>query len=771
MKAVILAGDEGKRLKPLTCTVPKAMLPLLGRPIIDYILDLLIENGFDEIYVVLNYSGDCVRRHIVSQNRKEKLHFVFEGQLKNSEEGIGSALKKSREPFLIIDGGTLCDYRLDRIMKYHIANDCAATVVTSKTSEPENYGVVCTEQDGRIKCFIENPSFTQAVSNNADTGICVLNPECIDFLSDNYADITAGDAFSYMVKEKMRIFAYPAEGYWCNINDFDSYRQCQCDMLDGKANIRIPSTYKNIITKSESNIRILPPSYIGKNVIVGKNAVIGPYTVIGDGCKIDDNAKLHGAIIGKENYIGRTVKINGAITGSNCSFLKNVSVFENCVLGDKVSVGSDSVISANVRIWPQKNIQGGVTVSDNIKYTSSKSTLFNENCIKGTGGIELSPDRCSLIGAALGSTSVGKKVGIAHDGKPLSKAMLMCVAGGLLSVGSRVWSFEDCLIPQLYFYTSYCSLDCGVYASSKGDDVKITLFSAGGLSVSSAVRREIERRITDRTFLVCNGKQCKNIADMSGVGLMYQRELLNQCRGGLEGMRVSIECENDRIKMLLNDVLHRLGGKNGGETVFTVSPDGLSLTAKGVQGETMGTETLLAICCMFEAMSGNDIAVPFDAPAVIDAVAEKYNHKAFRYLSAPSVKEDKKTFELASSQLWARDGLFLCFRLLGIMQSTGMSLDELKGSLPKYNTVRRTVGSTVPFCELYKVFGSLSPSIGTGGEGIEIRLDNARAVILPLAGGKSLKIIAESVNSETAQSLCDDIIERLKKDDTFLDNV
>ena len=193
-------------------------------------------------------------------------------------------------------------------------------------------------------------------------------------------------------------------------------------------------------------------------------------------------------------------------------------------------------------------------------------------------------------------------MGIAHDGKPLSKAMLMCVAGGLLSVGSRVWSFEDSLIPQLYFYTSYCSLDCGVYASSKGDDVKITLFSAGGLSVSSAVRREIERRITDRTFFVCSGKQCKNIADMSGVGLMYQRELLNQCRGGLEGMRVSIECENDRIKMLLNDVLHRLGGKNGGETVFTVSPDGLSLTAKGVQGETMGTETLLAICCMFEAM-------------------------------------------------------------------------------------------------------------------------------------------------------------------------
>lgn len=763
MKAVIMAGGQGTRLKPLTCTAPKPMMTLLGRPVIDYTLDLLEENGFSEAYITLKYLGDMIKNHIISQDRKIKINFVTENEYLGTAGGVKNALQSTDEPFLVISGDALCDYRLDRIMEYHRANDCHATIVTAKVADPSEYGVVCAEHDGRIKGFIEKPSFTQAVSNNANTGIYVLGSECLDMIPNNTASDFSRDIFPQMLKGEMRVFSYPAEGYWCDIGDFDSYRRCQHDMLDGKVNIKIPVTYKNITAESDSNMKILPPCHIGQNVTAGRNVIIGPYTVIGDGCKIDDNAKVHDSIIGKENYIGKTSKLNSVITGNNCSFLKNVSAFENCVVADRVNVGSDCVLSSGVRIWPNRNVRGGLTVSENVKYTVSKSSLFDEQGIKGTGGVDMTAEKCGLIGSAAGSTSYGGKVGIACDGKPLSRAMLMSLAGGLLSVGSRVWSFDDCLMPQLYFYTSYCSLDSGIYVSSEENKISLSIFAQGGLSIPATVRREIERRITDRSFKVCDHNNCKNLADMSGVGIMYQRALLGQCRDGLEGTSVHLKSPNEKIAMILHDALSRLGGKSGGNTVITVSDNGLSLTACENGGEVLGTQTILAICCMYEAKTGHDIAIPFDAPSVIDAVAEKYSRRVYRYLSNPSSAESHTVSELAKEQLWARDALFLCFRLLGVMAASGMSLTELKDSLPKYSTVNKTAKFSSPFYELYTVFGDISPSFGTGGEGVEIRLENARAIIIPETADGSLKIISESISAETAESLCDDIMNRINE--------
>lgn len=761
MKAVIMAGGMGTRLKPLTCTVPKPMMTLLGRPVIDYTLDLLEESGFTEVYITLKYLSDIIRNHIFSQKRMMKIKLITESDFLGTAGSVKNAVGKTDEPFLVISGDALCDFRLDRIAEYHKAKGSFATVVTTKVGDPSEYGVVCGEPDCRITGFIEKPSFTQAVSNNVNTGIYVLEPECLELIPDNSEADFSRDVFPVILKENMRLFQYPAEGYWRDIGDFDSYRRCQADMLGGKVNIKIPMTYKNLSASSDSNVKILPPSYIGENVTVGKNVTIGPYSVIGDGCKLDDNAKICGSIIGRETYIGRTSKINSAVIGSNCSILKNVSVFEEAVLGDRVNIGSETVIASGVRIWPNRNIEGGLTVSDNIKYTSSKRSLFDGKTIKGTGGVDLTAEKCSLIGAAVGSTAYGRKAGVACDGKPLSRAMLMCLSGGLLSAGSRVWSFDDCLMPQLYFYTSYCALNVGVYISSEKENISIRLFSESGLSVPNTVRREIERRITERTFSVCDSGSCKNLADMSGVGLMYQRELLAQCPDGLTGVRAKITSENDRISMLLNDGFHRLGGTVGGDILLTVSDDGLSLTAEERDGETLGNETLLALCCMYEAMHGNDIAVPFDAPGVIDAVAEKYGGRAYRYLSSPAVKEAPAVSSLAKKQLWARDALFMCFKLLNIISSTGMRLSELKSRLPKYNTVNKTADFSLPFYELYKVFGEFSPVFGTDGEGIEIRRENARAVIIPQSTAHKLRIITESVSAETAETLCEEIEECL----------
>lgn len=755
MKAVITAADEARGLKPLTCTQPFAILGAAGRPIIDYTLDLLCENGFDDIYITLNYLNESVRNYVIKQNRNAKIHFVFCGDFLGTAGSVKEAVKESTDPVLVIECGVICDFRLDRIMKFHETSRAAATVVTSKTEEPSGHCVVCSDADSKVIRFIDKPSFTQAVSNNAYARICVLSGEALSLISQNHKSDLKESVFSPAVNSKGRIFEYRARGYWNFIEDFESYKTCVRDLLDGKANLKMPALYKEITRNSENNLRILPPSYIGKNVVFGKNAVVGPYTVIGDGCRIEDGAKLHAAVIGRECRIGKNCKINSAVIGDNCDIKKDAAVFENAVIGDRVSAGAGSTVACGVKIWPNKRLGERITVSQNIKYSASKSAQRYENA--DGGAYELTAERCSLTGAALASLSEGKKTGVAHDGKPLSKAMLMCACGGMLSAGSRVWNFGECFLPQLYFYTSYCSLDCGVYVSSDGDEVKLTLFSQGGLSLPYVTCRELEKRISDRAFSVCAPKYCKTLADMSGVGLMYQRELLNQCPGGLDGENVTIISENEKIELMLNDCLHRLGGKSGGSLTVEVSADGLSIAVKDNRGETLDTETALAVLCMFEAMSGKDIAVPYDAPAVIDRVAEKYSRKAYRYLAAPSQTEKNAVTETAKKQLWARDALMMTFRLLNIIKLTGMDIAALKASLPKYNTVRRTVSCGAPLYEIADYFQGSSALLIEEGEGIEIKKNSARALIIPKNKSRILSIISESVSAETADSLCDEI--------------
>ena len=762
MTAVINTAVNREDLKPLTSTTPGVMLTLLGKQIIDYNLEFLIENGFDNIIVMLSYQGEVIRNHIYSKNYKANIHFAFGGGFLGSAGGVRNAVGNINEPFLVIDGMLICDYKAEGIMKYHKASGALATAVTSKTDNPEKNCVAICGQDGRIKKLIENPSYTQAVSNNALTGIYVLSPQCLNLIPQNStADIFSG-LIPKLLEENSRVMSYLAEGYCKKITNISSLRRCQFDMLEGKVNVYIPNTFRDLTVKEESNLRIIPPVFMGKNVTVGKNAVIGPYTVIGDGCNLEDNCKLHNAVIGNECYVGRGAKVNGATVGNGCKLMKGSRIFENAVLGDMVTAGEECSVSAEVKIWPNKMLEPHSTVSETVRYSNSgKNGFLQSGVYRGLGGIELTAEKCALLGSALASTELGKKIGTAHDGKPLSRALLMCFTGSALSYASRVWSFGDCLLPQLHFYTSYCSMDCGVYVSSAQDKVQLTLFSQGGLPLPSYVRRELESRIENRAFSGGSGKFCKNTADMSGVEMMYRRALSELCPEGLEGIKARFACDNEKIRILLCDCFNRLGGKIGDSTVFRFDCDGISVTASDSDSHSFSYGTLTAICCMFEAMSGSDTAVPFDAPAVIDAAVEKYGKQSYRYLTAPAKNENSPVEALAKKQPWVRDALMLCFKLLGIMKMTGMGLYELSCSLPEVNEVRRTVKSTVPFYEICDSLNGFSAVSEYKGEGAEITANGAKAVILPLPDRRGIRIVSKALSAEAAKGLCDEVEDRL----------
>lgn len=742
MKAIINATEEGTFLKPLTSTKPTSMLTVCCQQIIGIIAEQLCSCGFDEICIQINNRCEEIKNFVSSKNYPAKIHFM---PTQKNLCGIKNAFPKCDEPILYINGNCICDFNFKSIYSYHLANKSMVTVVTVENKETD-YGVVCSKSDGQIKCFIENPSQSQGEGNGANTGIYVINPLCFDFFPENTDFSFIHDVFPAMIHDGIKITEYCGRGYWQAVSDIGKYRKLQWDILDGKVNLKLPDVYKSIVVKDQCNVRILPPAYIGKNVRLGENTVVGPYCVIGDNTVVGDNVKIHNSIIGNENQIDGGAKLNGVVMGDNCRINKNVTAYENTMIGDGVTVLKDAVIKQNVRIWPNKQIKSKTVVTENVKYSF--------NCEE-----YISPDLCCRFGSALGSSALGKRVGIAFDGKSLSRAMLMCIAGGLLAMGSRVWTFYDALLPQLYFYTAYCSLDSGIYVSSKNNAVTIKAFRKGGMPLNSGEERELRKRIENKGFLPCNGRHCKSLSDMSGVGLMYERELLNQCQEDLKTVKAKFICQNDKVRLLLEDAFKYSGGSSGDDYIFSLSENGEDVTLSDKYGNEFSKEQMLAVCCMIEFMYGNSVAVPYKAPQVIDYTAKKY--KCFVYRYGKENIYDEKMIKLAFKQGFVRDSLFLCMKVLNAVKITGMNFSDLIKSLPDYKKTEQTINIDYPVYDLYKILSEGDSPVEMNEWGAQVRRNNANALILPIDKGKRIRIISEASMAETADSFMDQIVERL----------
>ena len=185
MKAVVMAGGEGTRLRPLTCTRPKPMIKIMGKPVIGYIIDLLIRNGFDEIAVTSRYRSEDIENYIEDLDVDADIYCIEEEKVLGTAGCVKNAAKNWDEPFLVISGDCICDIELSKVMLYHKSIMSDATIVCSIVDDPGEYGTINLNRNGSVDSFCEKPDWTHAASNLANTGVYVINPAILDFIPDN----------------------------------------------------------------------------------------------------------------------------------------------------------------------------------------------------------------------------------------------------------------------------------------------------------------------------------------------------------------------------------------------------------------------------------------------------------------------------------------------------------------------------------------------------------------------------------------------------------
>ena len=762
MKAVIMAGGEGSRLRPLTCTLPKPMARILGKPIIEYIFDLLLSNGITQAAVTLGYLPHIVEKQYENGYKNMQLEFIREDEPLGTAGSVKNAASDFGEPFIVISGDALCNFDIQKIVTYHNARGAMITIAATDAADPREYGIVKTDRESRVTGFLEKPSWSQAVSSLANTGIYIINPECLDLIPKGKKYDFAADLFPMMLERDMPVYCYRCSDYWCDVGNIEAYLKCQRDVFDGKIKPPVSPTASGIYSEKglpKGNYSVVPPVYIGEETEIEDGAVIGPYTVIDSKCFIGAGAKVRYSVVLENSWLASNSSVTGALVCSGAALKSGAQMFENSVAGSGSVIGSGASVKPNIHIWPGKLVGAGASVASNVKYGSVRAEYLSESGVDERCGARLNAETCVRLGAAVGSSGNGKKIGVAGDGSKTACMLRLAVEAGLVGAGSTVWDFGECFEAQLNFLVNFCGLGSGLFVSGKNSR-EVRICGEGGLSIPRRFEREIESGMSKCEFKEISEDEIKGISDMSGVKLLYNQELMKQAPYGLQGTGACVECENESIKTLLENCIMRLGGHESDEIKLVIDGSGTRLHAV-CGGEKIEYEKLLALCCLNEMRNGRDIAVPYDAPAFLDLLAEENGRKAYRYLSTPADNSDSSARRLAAKQIFVRDGLFLAVKLLSVAKERDKSIARLLSELPEKYIVRKSVRIGFSPSNLAAVVGEGGAQTDNGFEGIKLVKSGGRLLVIPERSGERVRILAEADSMEAADELCADIEEKL----------
>ncbi|MBM3464902.1 MAG: hypothetical protein FJX76_22620, partial [Armatimonadetes bacterium] len=504
MKAVVMAGGEGSRLRPLTMNRPKPLVPVCNKPVMEYIIELLKRHGVDTVVVTLHYLANEVISYFGDgSDLGVQMIYSVEDEPLGTAGSVKNVEQYLTDTFIIISGDALTDFDLGRALKFHREKQSMATMVLTRVSNPLEYGVVVTDEDARITRFLEKPSWSEVISDTINTGIYVLEPDVFDFMEPNQAYDFSKDLFPRLLAENQSIHGYVAGGYWCDIGNLQQYRQAHQDMVEGRVQAHIPGKRagRNVWvgegTEIHPSVQIRGPTVIGRNCRVKEGCEIEEMAIVGDNCIVEEGASVHRSILWNNVFVGPRAQIEGGTVCRGATVKATATLGNGVVVGDKCFIGRGAQIHPGVKIWPEKHVEAGATVSMSLIYGIEwPQTLFSQEGIKGLANIEITPEFALKLGAAYGaSLEKGTTVTTSRDAHPASRMFNRAIICGLISVGCNVFDLRVCPTPVARYTIRNSGLKGGIHSRIAPDDPRAALiefYDHRGININKAAERKIE---------------------------------------------------------------------------------------------------------------------------------------------------------------------------------------------------------------------------------------------------------------------------------------
>jgi mannose-1-phosphate guanylyltransferase len=361
MKAVILVGGEGTRLRPLTCNTTKAMVPVLNKPFLEHLFGYLKGHGIIDIILAMSYLPQGIKGYFGDGTKLGvSLSYLVEEEPMGTAGAAKNAESHLDESFLMLNGDIFTDLDITAMIDFHRRKKAAATIAVTPVDDPTAYGLIETDADGRISRFREKPAREEVTTNTINAGVYVLEPDILAGIPPGKNVSIERETFQRLLEEREPVYAYSSTAYWLDMGTPEKYLRLNHDLLLGRAPVPI-----NIRESGQS--RIDPSATIEAPVLIGEGCAIGPGAtvkgpaVLGPGCKLEEGAIIEGAVLWNNVSVGRRAIARNCIAASHSQIHEESEVPDNCVLGDRAVVGRGSRLPQGTRIRPDKRIGPGPT--------------------------------------------------------------------------------------------------------------------------------------------------------------------------------------------------------------------------------------------------------------------------------------------------------------------------------------------------------------------------------------------------------------------------
>lgn len=540
MKAVVMAGGEGSRLRPLTIGRPKPMVPLVDKPVLGHILELLKYHGITEVVITLQYLPSVIQDFYGDGSALGlDVTYVVEEMPLGTAGGVKNAAAHLNDTFLVISGDALTDFNLQAAVQHHITAGALATLAVYSVPNPLEYGAVVSDEEGNITQFLEKPDWSTVRSDRVNTGIYVLEPAVLDYIPDDIAYDFSTELFPDLLQRGERLQAYVAEGYWCDVGTIGEYMRANADLISGK--VWLPQPFGAIapaegVEPSDSaaadegkshlleggrqrgdlilgadveiaaDARIDGPVYLGNAVKIKEGVTIQGPCVVRDYTIVDRYSRLDHCVVWRNTYIGETCELLGAIVCRQCSLKSGTIAYEDVVIGDNCVLDENCVVHPDVKLWPNKRIEPGAVVRESIIWGSrGRRSLFGRAGVSGVVNVDFTPEFAAKLGSSLGANLPrGSYVVINRDSHLSSRMLIRALMSGLSSAGVDVWDLGEVPVPVArHFVRTNPSAAAGVHVRLSPIDqrvVDIRFMDSQGLDQSRAAERSVERSFSREDF-------------------------------------------------------------------------------------------------------------------------------------------------------------------------------------------------------------------------------------------------------------------------------
>lgn len=799
------------------------MIPVANRPILEHTLDLLKRHKITDILFLLFYLPEYVEDYFGDGSKfGVKIEYIVAKEDYGTAGAVKLAAPRVKSTCLVVSADAVTDLNLSKFIRFHKRKRALLTLSLAHEADPCPFGIAMTDKNHRLTRFLEKPSWGQVFSDTVNMGIYAMEPEIFEAIPCKKEYYFAKDLFPELLKKGERLFGYVEDGYWKDIGDLRSYQQVHWDALQNAIRLEMKGKCRHGIWRGQ-NCKLGKGIEFEGTVMLGdhctiENGVRLQNAVIGDHCRVGDNSSLRNTILWKDVVIGKGCELSQTVVASESRIADHVFVDENVFISNGADIGAASRISANVKIWPHKEIEYGAVVNSSVIWGEKwHRELFTDSRVSGLANFEISPEFGGKLGVAFGTwIGQGNYVLVSRDASPAARMIYRSIMAGIMSAGVHVENLQVMPIPIVRYTLRNTKDQGGVHIRRSPFDRKlmdVLFFDADGRDFSAGATKSIERVFFREDFPRVTFDEVGNIDYPVRVTQSYLQDFLNHIdTSAIESAKPrividysygaatqvfpsilgSLDCEVISLNALLDpkkmtrtarafeqalNQLSKIVKSTAANAGFLLDAGAEKVFCVDERGEAIPGSRLAALIAKLhlEIHRPSKIAVPVSVPSQLETLARKNSVELVYTPDDPgsliqatedpevNLAVDTKGGFIFSDFHFAFDGMYSVVKILELLARTNTSLGALNLEMPKRSIVESRV--PCPWEAKGRVMRELDKHSQNKDrlliDGVRILTDDSWVLVVPNREQAFYHILAEAKNERKAKQLVEEYEKRV----------